>query len=267
MPGDAPGFKLGVMARDPRDVFARLRDERSGRVVFVSHCLLNENTRYAGGAFRPGAVSELVTELVERGWGIYQMPCPEMHAWGGVLKRHMLRAYDSEGSLLYRFRRPLLRGFIRYTRFVYWKLARQVALDITDYQRSGFEVIGVVGVGGSPSCGVATGLDLKKSFEVLASCPLALMNRAVMNERAVVACRTPGEGLFIQTLKRQLTHRGLTVPFFEHDLLAEMRGQRQRLFDQSADQSTPGVVSPPRNLTDDAHQSRAASTALCANHP
>jgi hypothetical protein len=33
----------------------RLKDERSKRVIFVSHCWLNENTRYLGGAFRPGA--------------------------------------------------------------------------------------------------------------------------------------------------------------------------------------------------------------------
>jgi hypothetical protein len=30
---------------------SRLRDERSGRVVFVSHCLLNQNTRYLGAAW------------------------------------------------------------------------------------------------------------------------------------------------------------------------------------------------------------------------
>ncbi len=38
----------------------RLRDERGKRVVFVSHCLLNENTRYLGGAFHSGGVLEIV---------------------------------------------------------------------------------------------------------------------------------------------------------------------------------------------------------------
>ena len=109
-------------ANDPLEVVAQLRDERSGRVLFVSHCLLNENVRYPGGAFRPGLVAELVDEAERRGWGVYQMPCPEQRAWGGVLKRHMLRAYGSKGGLLYRYRQPLQRGF--------------------------------VGVGASPSCGV-----------------------------------------------------------------------------------------------------------------
>ena len=32
----------------------RLTDHRGGTVLFVSHCLLNENTRYMGGAFCAG---------------------------------------------------------------------------------------------------------------------------------------------------------------------------------------------------------------------
>jgi uncharacterized MAPEG superfamily protein len=146
----------------------------------------------------------------------------------------MLRAYNSKGSLLYRFRRPLLRGFVWFTRLMYWRLARRVAQDIADYQRSGFEVVGIVGVAASPSCGVATTLDLKQSFEVVASCPLALMNREVMNEQAVVDCRMAGEGLFVRALKHQLNHRGLTVPFLQYDLVAEMRGQPHTAFDVRA---------------------------------
>ena len=59
----------------------QLRDERSRRVVLVAHCLLNENTRYAGGAARPGAVAEVVNELIAAGYGIHQLPCPERLAW------------------------------------------------------------------------------------------------------------------------------------------------------------------------------------------
>lgn len=60
---------------------ARLRDERSRRIVFLSHCLLNENTRYLGGAFRPGAVDEVVGSYLRDGTGICQLPCPEQQAW------------------------------------------------------------------------------------------------------------------------------------------------------------------------------------------
>jgi len=31
-----------------------LKDSRNGKVIFLSHCILNENTRYLGGACRAG---------------------------------------------------------------------------------------------------------------------------------------------------------------------------------------------------------------------
>jgi predicted secreted protein len=205
---------------------ARLADERGRRVAFVSHCLLNENTRYLGGAFHRGAAPEIVA-LLRRGIGLHQMPCPEMRAWGGVLKRHTLWAYGSQGTLAYRLRRPLLRAFVLYTRIVYARLARQVVRDVADYERSGVRVVGIVGVGSSPSCGVTTTLNLNESVEVLARCPLATIDRATVNERAVLACRSAGEGLYVQQLRRQLARRGLDVPFLEYDLAAEMRGLPQ----------------------------------------
>lgn len=215
----------------PRELLLldRLRDQRGRRVVLVSHCLLNQNTRYAGGATRAGAVAELVDELIGAGYGIHQLPCPERLAWGGVLKRHSLRLYHSKGGPLYPLRAVLLRGFVWWTRIVYWRLARQVAHDVTDYERSGVAVEGIVGIGASPSCGVTTTLDLRASLEVVAACRAAALTRDVMNEQAVLGCRRPGEGLFIKALDRQLKRHGLTVPALEHDLAAELHGKRQTL--------------------------------------
>jgi hypothetical protein len=79
----------------------QLKDERGKRVVFVSHCLLNENVRYLGGAFRRSGVEEVIMNFLRQGVGICQMPCPEQRAWGGVLKRYILPLYGSKGTLLY----------------------------------------------------------------------------------------------------------------------------------------------------------------------
>jgi uncharacterized protein YbbK (DUF523 family) len=216
------------MRRSRQAVLAdRLADERGRRVVFVSHCLLNENTRYLGGAFKVGAVPGVVTGLLEAGVGISQMPCPEQRAWGGVLKRLLLRAYGIKGSPMYPLRRPLLRLFVAYSRVAYARLARGVAREIADYQRSGYEVVGVIGVGSSPSCGVSHTLDMRRSLEVIAACPITSIDRATMNQRAVVGCRTPGEGIFTQQLRRRLNRDGMTVPFVEYDIVAEMRGEAQ----------------------------------------
>jgi uncharacterized protein YbbK (DUF523 family) len=42
----------------------KLKDARGNKVIFVSHCLLNENTRYLGGATRKGAVNEILNEVL-----------------------------------------------------------------------------------------------------------------------------------------------------------------------------------------------------------
>ena len=207
----------------------RLDDERSRQVAFVSHCLLNENTRYLGGAFRPGGVAEVVDELMRRGIGICQMPCPEQRAWGGVLKRRMLRAYGARGTTAYRMRGLLLGLFMLETRLVYRRLARDVARQIADYERSGFTVIGIVGVGASPSCGVRTTLDIRRSFEVMARTPPRLADRRTLNRDMLVACRTAGQGLFIRALGRELRRRGIGAALLEHDLVAEMRGEPQQV--------------------------------------
>ena len=131
------GEIVATMSRRAEAIADQLRDDRSKRVVFVSHCLLNENTRYLGGAFCPGTVAQLVDELLEQGVGMCQMPCPEQHAWGGILKRRMLLAYGARGTTLYRWRGFLLRLFVLYTRLVYRRLARDVATQVADYDRSG----------------------------------------------------------------------------------------------------------------------------------
>jgi predicted secreted protein len=212
-----------------RTMLDRLLDERGRRVMLVSHCLLNQNTRYAGGATRPGAIAEAVDELVDAGYGIHQLPCPERLAWGGVLKRHSLRLHDSKDGPLFPIRGVLLRVFVWWTRIVYGRLTRRVVRDVIDYQRSGIDVAGLVGIGASPSCGVMTTLDLRASMDVVAACPAASLTREFMNEHVVFACRRPGEGLFIRALDRQLKRRGIRIPAVEHDIATELQGGSQTL--------------------------------------
>ncbi len=199
----------------------RLSDARSWRVVFVSHCLLNQNVRYLGGAFRPGIVPEAIDRYVCEGIGLYQMPCPEQVAWGGVLKRLILRFYGARGTWAFRMRGLLLPLFRFYTRQVYRRLARRVARHAEDYARAGFEVVGVVGVADSPSCGVKHTLDLARSFAAVASLDLSSLNRKEFTDRAVRACRIEEAGLFIAALRHELDGRRLAIPFTEHEPPAE----------------------------------------------
>lgn len=200
-----------------------LADNRSRSVVFVSHCLLNENVRYLGGAAQPDGVTESMKKYQDAGVGIYQMPCPEQQAWGGVLKRYIISMYGSRGTLRYHLRRPLTWVFLLYSRFVYTRLARRVVHDISDYVRSGFEVVGIVGVGASPSCGVFNTLDVPRSLEILAGCKTGAIDAASLNASLMGSAITEGSGYFVQAIRRGLERRHLEIPFTEHDLVAELR--------------------------------------------
>ncbi|MGE5184807.1 MAG: 2-thiouracil desulfurase family protein [Acidobacteriota bacterium] len=200
----------------------RLRDRRSRKVAFVSHCLLNENTRYLGGACRACCVREVVNDLLDRDIGIVQMPCPEQLAWGGVRKRHMLRLYGHA-------RAARLAGIARaYSRFAFRRLARRIAAQIADYVESGFTVEAVIGVDGSPSCGVATNVEIRGAVRDIA---VTDPEELTIDEQNALVRRhlAPGRGLFIEELQRELRRRSLDVPFRAHDLIDELDGLRSHV--------------------------------------
>ncbi len=207
-----------------RTLQQRLKDSRSKKVVFLSHCILNENTRYLGGACRSGCVREIVEQCLESDWGIVQMPCPEQHAWGGVTKRWLLMVYGTKGTLLYSMSSLFLPLFLLYTRLIYGKLAKATANQINDYLASGYSVIGVIGIDGSPSCGVNTTLDFERSFELAASMDIKSVTVEQMNT-IIRQGLTGGRGLFTIALRKELARRDIDLPFGAHDLIAEMNGE------------------------------------------
>ena len=192
-------------------------------MVFLSHCLLDENTRYLGGAARPGCVREIVDACADAGLGMVQLPCPEQHAWGGVQKRRLLRLYGSARWLPGPLRRALLPLLLAYTQRVYARLARDTARRIADYRRSGVDVVALVGVDGSPSCGVARTLDIPAAVDRLARANRRMLTTAAVN--AIVRDTVvPGPGLFTALVRHQMERRGVDVPYLAHDLPGELDG-------------------------------------------
>nr|MDO8111507.1 2-thiouracil desulfurase family protein [Candidatus Sigynarchaeota archaeon] len=206
----------------------KLKDDRSKLILFVSHCLLNENARYLGGAFRKGVVDELVEIIQARGIGIVQIECPEQRAWGGVLKPYLWKVVGLKASFLYLFRKSLFSIFIARTRHVYAKIAKETAKKMKQYRDAGFNVIGFIGIDGSPTCGVGTTLDLRR-YDLLASLDPSQMNRSSFNEFLYSQMLVKGKGLFAEILEKELHKQKVSVPFFAHDLVLEMKGEKQEL--------------------------------------
>lgn len=138
----------------------RLPDERGRRVVFLSHCLLNENTRYLGGACRICCVREVIEQCLDQGIGMVQIPCPEQEVWGGVLRTRMLALYGSSARVFSDVINALLPIGLLYVRWKHRAIARKVAAQIDDYVSSGFSVVAIVGIDGSPTCGVRSTIDI-----------------------------------------------------------------------------------------------------------
>jgi hypothetical protein len=110
-----------------------------------------------------------------------------------------------------------------YSRLRFLLLARRVVREIEDYVRSGFRVEKIVAIGGSPTCGAFTTLDVSSAVDCIARCPVAYLDRATYNRDAIAANVVPGRGTFMQALMSGLRRRHLVIPVEEHDLLAEMR--------------------------------------------
>jgi hypothetical protein len=125
-----------------------------------------------------------------------------------VLKRTMLQVYGMHGTMLDRLRPLLYPAFVLNTKLVHRRLAWQMAKQIHDYIRSGFSVVGVVGVDGSPSCGVTWTLDMQRAMDALA----AIVRTSVRR----------GRGLYTAALQRALARYHVLGAFCAHDLVGEL---------------------------------------------
>ncbi len=111
--------------------------ERSKKIVLVSHCILNQNTVVNPLARAKGAYVDIVTELMKKGIGIHQLPCPEYRYLG--LKRDPMtkEQYETEAF-----------------RSLNKNISKDAVNIVKEYINSGYDVIGIVGINESPTCSI-----------------------------------------------------------------------------------------------------------------
>lgn len=157
-------------------------DGRSKRVVFVAHCLLNQNSISDGTAVYPAAFEEVVEFFLNEQIGIVQMPCPEFCCLG--LDRGNVHGADSPVVVENTRIRSEMKKDIHDKKLN--QMADYVVQQILEYDRYGFEVIGIIGANRSPNCGVNTTSD----------------NNMEIN----------GMGLFIEKISKGLEKENIIVP-------------------------------------------------------
>ena len=122
----ADAYRLGYLFLD---------DARKRKVVFLAHCFLNINTRFPQGCAFAGANVPVINTLLKHDLGIIQMPCPEFLCMG--LEKELYG--DIPGHEL---------------RECFRNIAAGVVDQIEAYLKLGYEIVGVIGMNPSPSCGV-----------------------------------------------------------------------------------------------------------------
>lgn len=156
-------------------------DARSKNIIIIAHCILNQNAKMDGTASCPGPILEIMDLLARSNVGILQMPCPELLCLG-------LDRGNKDGCFC-----PVAEEDTRIRLAMNQSsatekltlLAEELVFQILEYKRYGFNILGIVGINRSPTCGVET--TVRENSE------------------------TPGEGVFIEMLKGKLAQNDLDV--------------------------------------------------------
>jgi predicted secreted protein len=112
-------------------------DKRSKRVAVIAHCLINQNAKVNGFAFYSSMIKSIVDMLHSKDFGIIQLPCPETLYAGTRRWWHVREQYDTP-------------GYRSHCRSILQPIVDQIA----EYRKEGYKIV-VIGLDGSPSCGVA----------------------------------------------------------------------------------------------------------------
>lgn len=113
--------------------------DRSKKVVFVSHCLLNQNARAKNQEKAPGVIKDIMELFVESEVGVVQLPCPQIVHNGGGINRKFTPTKQIENN-----------GYRKECK----KISDSIIKQVESYIKEDYKVVGIVGVEFSPTCAV-----------------------------------------------------------------------------------------------------------------
>jgi len=111
-------------------------DLRNKKMVLISHCLCNTNSKVAGFSPKSACEDDLLNVIFSKGYGIIQLPCPENRVYGNKRWGQSKEQFDNP-----HFRSQCQKMLIPFIH------------EIEDYLKNGYHIAAVISVYGSPSCG------------------------------------------------------------------------------------------------------------------
>jgi len=157
------------------------QDKRGKKIVVVAHCILNQNARVFGIATHRGMIPEIVQVLKTHDVGVIQMSCPELTYAGLNRWSHTKEQYAA----------PMFRRHCK-------QIATSITDQIQEYLKNGFKVYAILGVDGSPTCGVdETSVGFKGGD----------VEKATHQKARLVE----GSGVLIEELRTELGKRKISI--------------------------------------------------------
>ena len=164
------------------------------KILFVAHCVLNtaskvvmynESEMAAEEALRVDFVKKALLSGVQ----LIQLPCPEFLLYGSRRWGHVSDQFDT----------PYFRKECR-------RMLEDIVLQLREYRSNGtrFEMLGVVGIDGSPSCGV--------DYTCRGEWGGNLSDRDDLERVIAGAELVKGSGIMIQELRAMLQEEGIDLP-------------------------------------------------------
>ena len=161
------------------------------KIVFVSHCILNTAAKVVlYNQEEIDAEEDLrrrfLQKALDSGVQIIQLPCPEFTLYGSKRWGHVSDQFDN----------PFFR---RHCRQILEPILDQLKEYLANQDR--FEVLGIVGIDGSPSCGV--------DYTCYGNCLGAFDGRSDLDETLSSVCLDKGKGILMDVLSEMLKENGL----------------------------------------------------------
>lgn len=167
---------------------------KKNKVIVIAHCIFNELSKVRSDIKKEyDSVGKLIFRLIEDNIGIIQLPCPETYCYG--LKRwgHTVEQFDN----------PHYRDTCK-------EIFDTTLNMIKNHIMVGDEVVCLVGISGSPSCGVRSTCSSKLWGGELGS------NKDISSTIEDVI-RVDGKGIFIDVIEKVFEENKLRLPMIEYD--------------------------------------------------
>lgn len=165
---------------------------RGKKILVISHCIINQNSVVLPYGREMKAFKEMIEYCLENNIGFIQLPCPELKQLG--LKRW--------GHLKTQL------NFPSYKR-VCSELLKDVVEELEEYISNGYEILGVCGIKGSPTCGVSLTCigEWQGEISQYSSIEEAKARVKMVNEK----------GIFMEIFHKVLEKKKIEIKFFDFD--------------------------------------------------